>query len=474
MEEPARRDTLPLGLLVGAAMALGGFMLGTRALGDNSFLTHLATGRLILDSGSVPTADPYTFTAHGAPWVVQSWLASVLYATAEELAGPGGIRVLVGCAYAGAVAVAWGLCREVTSVIVRAGIVGLVMLIGAGLWSERPLVFGLLLLGTALLVTERRWPWWLLVPLGWVWANIHGSFPLGIVALVLLVVGTALDRQPVRADLRYAAALAGGAILGAIGPLGIDALTFPVDLLSNQEMLKNVVEWRSPDFESTAQRAFLVQVALAVWTLARRPSWRYGLVLAGFGVLALTSARNIAPASIALLPGIAHGAPSLGSLRSTQPIRRGALVLVALVVALPLVINQRLGQPDYELRDTFPVASFEWLTDRGIDPTEVRTAYPDIVGNFVEVLYAPEEAVFYDDRFDMFPDDVSEDHLDLIRGRAGWKSAIDRYDIDLAITSDVGAWGQLLTADPDWRTLYLEDAWIVACRRGADLGPETC
>ena len=68
--------------------------IGLSPLQDNSFLTHLATGRLIFDTGSVPTVDPYSWTAHGEPWTVQSWGASVIYAAVEELAGFNGLRLL--------------------------------------------------------------------------------------------------------------------------------------------------------------------------------------------------------------------------------------------------------------------------------------------------------------------------------------------------------------------------------------------
>ena len=64
------------------------------ALEINSFLTHLATGRLIIETGAVPSADPYTFTGYGEPWVVQSWLVSLLYGVVERMSGFGGIRVL--------------------------------------------------------------------------------------------------------------------------------------------------------------------------------------------------------------------------------------------------------------------------------------------------------------------------------------------------------------------------------------------
>ena len=71
--------------VVGGTFVIWGTVVGLERLHDNSFLTHVATGRLILAHG-VPTRDPYTFTALGRPWVVESWLASVLYRGVENLA----------------------------------------------------------------------------------------------------------------------------------------------------------------------------------------------------------------------------------------------------------------------------------------------------------------------------------------------------------------------------------------------------
>ncbi len=93
---PAPRLPVATGRLVrgGLGFALWGLHIGLDRLSDNSFLTHLATGRLILDHG-VPRTDPYSFTANGQPWVVQSWLASVIYAWIESWFGANGIRVLM-------------------------------------------------------------------------------------------------------------------------------------------------------------------------------------------------------------------------------------------------------------------------------------------------------------------------------------------------------------------------------------------
>ncbi len=78
-------------LLVAVSVAIG-----ARVVADNSFLTHLTTGDLMRARGSVPTTDPYSWTAAGADWTVQSWLASLIYSVVAELAGGLGIRLLNG------------------------------------------------------------------------------------------------------------------------------------------------------------------------------------------------------------------------------------------------------------------------------------------------------------------------------------------------------------------------------------------
>src|SRR3954447_3092928 len=82
-----------LDFLFTAVFALFGFGVGIERLSDNSFFTHLATGRWILDHG-IPRRDFYSFTAPGSKWVVQSWLAEVLYAQLDRSFGAFGIRVL--------------------------------------------------------------------------------------------------------------------------------------------------------------------------------------------------------------------------------------------------------------------------------------------------------------------------------------------------------------------------------------------
>src|SRR5690606_32912321 len=125
--------------------------------------------------------DVYSYTAGGAPWVVQSWLVSLAYAVAESLGGLTLVRAVVGLSAGAVAALAWALLRPVEALVVRLALAVLFLVVAAGSWAERPLMVGLV--GFALVVLagegrlEARW----LLPVGWIWLNSHGSFPLGVV-----------------------------------------------------------------------------------------------------------------------------------------------------------------------------------------------------------------------------------------------------------------------------------------------------
>lgn len=468
----SRRPLRPtLGAASGLFIVLAGWVIGLRPLTDNSFFTHLATGRIILDSGAVPSTDPYSFTAHGTSWLVQSWLASWLYATVESLGGASGLRLLMGGTAAILTALAWRLTRPAESVVARVALGAVFVAVGAGLWAERPLMLGLIALACVVLAVDGgldpRW----LVPIGWVWVNVHGSFPLGIAYVAVVAVGTRLDGRTPTQELRVLAWLAAGVALGAVGPLGPAVLVFPIELLQRQEILRNVIEWRAPTFDSLSQRMFLVQLGLSSLALVRRPSYRDGLLVAVFGAAALLGVRNLPIASMVLLPLLASAAPSFGTLRSGDRMPF-ATTLAAVGLAAALLFGVvRLGQRDFELR-AYPIDALAYLRGHGVDLSKHRLASKDTVGNLMEMLDGPRSEVFYDDRFDMFPDAVSQAHLSLVLGGPTLPSDLARYEVEMVLWERTSGTGQRLIVDPFWRVLYSDESWLIACKHGADLGGE--
>lgn len=475
-DAPARAGLIArVGHLLPAFTAGIAALIGSRPLDDNSFLTHLATGRLILDSG-FPHHDPYTFTAAGEPWVVQSWFASLLYAVGEDLGGLDGVRILNGV-LAGIVGlVAWRLTARAASPLARLLAWTPVAVIGTGYWVERPLLLGLLFLGLTLLAVEgaldRRW----LLLVGWLWVNSHGSWPLALVALVAIGLGQRLDGDPVDAVLTTGRWLLGGIALGAINPYGPRLLLFPTELLSRQEQLRTIVEWQAPAFEDLDERGFLLLLALGIVALCRMPRWRIAIPLAVFTAAALVGARNIPVATMVLLPGLAAGLHGLGTAvvapAAADGDRRGrrfgagalgAVVGVVAAIAFAVVLSGA-NKPPVEL-GRYPVEATGWLEDHDLDPRTTRIAAPELVGNFWELRYGDEANVFVDDRMEVLPADVIDDNLMLVRGRDGWDEVLDRHDIDAVLWPEGAPLVQLLALDPDWALVHTSAPYVVFERR---------
>ncbi len=464
-DRPVRRTPWypSLSAVVGLIVVLVGAYIGAARLADNSFLTHLATGRYILEHG-FPHGDVYSFTAPGERWVVQSWLASVVYAALDRTVGLVGIRVLTAVLAGATAGILWTLTRPAKGLVARMAIAAVGLTVAATMWSPRPLMIGLLLLGITLLTAERRLPPWLLLPVFWIWVNSHGSFPLGLLVLGCFALGSRLDGERRPTELRPLAWALGGTVLGAVNPLGPVLLTFPISLLRRQDSLSFIVEWRSPMFTEAYARAFLVLVVMMIAALVRRPSWRAAIPFAVFVVLSLTAARNIPVAALVLVPGMARGAEGLGDLTGEARSRAAALFAVVALVIGGSALVVRLREPDLDLRD-FPVDAVAWLDQQGLFGPDTRRVTPDYVGNYSELLLGDRAAVFGDDRVDMFPQAVVDDEVALLKGGPTWRRVLDRWDADVVLWTRGSQLDLLLSADDGWRLAYVDQTWVVYIRR---------
>lgn len=449
--------------MVGSLFALWGAWIGARALNDNSFLTHLATGRLILADG-IPDADPYSFTAAGAAWSVQSWLVSLLFAGAERLGGDAALHLSIMAMTTVLAALVWVVTRPAGGLLSRVALSGLAIGVGAATWAERPLLVGLIGLCLVVLAAEDRFdPRWL-IPVMWIWVNSHGSFPLGLAALGCYYVGRRLDGEPADVERRALIWCAVGIVAGAVGPLGPAILAFPLQLLSQSEALSNIVEWASPSFADPWARLFFVQIAVAILVLVRRPSYRAAVPLVVFTGAALLAARNVPVAAIVFLPGMCLGLGGLGSLtgreRSVVTVVGTAMVAVAGVALAVGTANS----PTYAL-EQYPTAPLAWMEANDLGTTGHRVALQDFVGNYVEAIKGDQANVFIDDRYDMYPVELSDDYLALLQGSPRWREILDRHEIDAVLWERDEALSELLVASPDWHVVYDDQSWLVATRR---------
>jgi hypothetical protein len=247
-------------VVAGACAALFHQVMGVGLSGDVFY--QLAAGQWMLAHHSVIRHDVFSYTVPGRPWLAEEWGFEVLLAwTVNHIgaisywlvsAGACVAALLAGVARWRRTGAGW-LWTAVLSVLAAAGLsVGL---------APRPqdlsyFFFALLLL---LLALGRRHQTWLFAvpPLLLVWANVHGSFllGLGVLALEVLwsfvppVMGRLTISRPLPrklAGLTFASSL----LATLVNPHGPALLAYALKVTSSPQLSNTIAEWQSPNFHS--------------------------------------------------------------------------------------------------------------------------------------------------------------------------------------------------------------------------------
>ncbi len=451
--------------LVGAAAAL----VASRPLSDNSFLTHLATGRLILDRG-VPTDNPFLFTGTGFP--VPSWWWSVLLAGTERVAGPAGIRILTAAVAFVLGAVLVRLTRP-TGAAQRQGLLATVLPASLALFcvfhflSGRPHLAGFLLLALALLVwNEHRSPWWI-VAIFAVWVNVHGSWLYGVAVVGLFGLARAIDDRRLRPRDVWAvgASLLGVVIGGALYPTAFQIVLLPTRQFGDpveREALQAYREWAHVSFDQPMLWALIALGAVALVGALRHRRFASAGVVVAMMVMGWSGARLVPIAAVSLVPFAAVALRDVGSLGlpSGVWVRRSWAVSIALIAA---TITSCVATPAYQM-DRYPVAAVDWLEARGLVADRTRVLSHDYVGNYLEWRYGAEANAYVDDR----PDAATlVQYRRILRLEDGWRDEFDAVDPQVVLWRTDSPLTEELRDSDDWVDAVELDEFAVFCR--ADL-----
>ena len=458
---PARSSQLAVMALIGAA---AGFV-ASRPLTDNSFLTHLATGRLILDRG-VPAQNPFLFT--GTDFPVPSWWWSILLAVAEQLGGGSAIRALT-AAVAAAVGVAVVRLTRPTDPTVRSGLLATVVPSVLALYcvfqflSGRPHLAGYLLLALALVVwNEERSPWWI-VAIFAAWVNLHGSWLYGVVVLVMFGAARAVDDRRLRARDLWAvgASMLGLAVGGVLYPRAFELLLLPTRQFGDpveREALRAYREWARVSPGQPMLWALVALGAVAIVGALRQRRWAGAAVAAALVVMGASGARLVPIAAVSLVPLAAGALREVGSLElPTGAAARRCLVAAGVVAAV--TIGHCLAVPDYRL-DRYPVEAVDWLDERGLMADDVRLLSHDYVGNYLEWRYGTAANAYVDDR----PDAATlVQYRTILRLEPGWRDEFALVAPQVVLWDSESALSAQLGRDPDWVTAVRLGDFTVFC-----------
>jgi hypothetical protein len=108
---------------------------------------------------------------------------------------------------------------------------------------------------------------------------------------------------------------------------------------------------------------------------------------------------------------------------------------------------------DVDLRG-YPTAALDYADGQGLLRGGARVATQDYAGNLLELQYGRDAAAFIDDRFELHDRQLVDDYRALQGGSPEWKTALDRYAIDVVVWERKSPLGALLLESPDWTVVY--------------------
>ncbi|GAB4216370.1 MAG: hypothetical protein OHK0022_57420 [Roseiflexaceae bacterium] len=464
------------------------------AVQPHDFWWHLAMGREILAHGGVPTVDSYSYTRAGEPFYDQSWLAQLLMYGLHRL---GGVELLV-IVQALVILLAYGLLLRLC--VLRSGRLRLsVALLLVTLpvvfdnWNIRPQSYALPLFAAVLtIVSEYRLGLsrrlWLLPPLLALWANIHGTFVLGLGLIGITWLGEVLKRFGSRSQsadeaqlktqnsklktLAFWGALSGLAIL--LNPGGSAIIGYVRGLLGSNAVTTLVTEWAPPTVRDTGGVLFFLLLIAAATLLIyarRRPDLTDMLLCGAFLWLALGASRSIIWFGMVVLPLLAVQAATLlpppGQPVPGAPVLNRALIgmlALLLVLGLPWVKPLLLPPPvGAVLAPETPVAATQAL--RTLPAPPQRLFHAMSYGSYL-IWAAPEQRVFIDPRIELYPYQQWRDYLNLGLGN-NVPELLRSYGFDgmLLSKTEQSALISVIRREPAWVLQYEDTQSIIFLKK---------
>lgn len=509
------------GLTILLAVVFAGY--ARQPLSHTDLWGHLAYGRWIADKGKLPTRDPFMPLAAASPVIDTAWMSQLAGYAIWQAGGPAALQFT----HAAAIAACCGLLvlsvwRQTSSASASLLALGTFLALE---WFQfqviRPQIAGMVLfvaLDTLFAVHSRaKWARWLVPVLFVVWANLHGSFVVGIGLIGLRAAGQVIDvtlrsrrlapplrnetgntkpsvrvlccgRRAVRMGILFGLATA-AALVNPYGPrLYVEVATF-----AQNPNLRDLIEWTPLNFATWQGRIFAATAAtLGILTTAavfqrRRIAAAIWLPVLVFGLATIWSARMLvwwAPLAAGLVAvqfngwqvrpkragvwdappaGPPAGEPRIGH---TVWVLLAALAVIAAVASTPLMQAAAPGRPR-DLRRLVspqtPVAAVEWL----------RTNEPEGLvfnsyqwGDYLVWAGPPHVQAFVTSQVHAIPPRVWRDYREISRATAQGRKLLDEYGV-ATVLLDRARYARLveqLVSDRQWTTQYIDDQAVILRR----------
>lgn len=450
---------------------------GHRPLWHSDLWDHVNYGRRILETQSLGATEPLLPLAQHTPLVSTAWGSQIAMAAVVDAAGAGlpAMQFFHGLLVVLALAAVGRTVWTQTGSVVFGILAGAVCL--AVNWQQwlivRPQLWGVTFFCAVLMClhpphVRRKSVWWLLPALFAAWANLHGSWPMGLALMAAIIGGRAVDlalRTGKSAAIARSASIRrqiwlwlACATAVVLNPYGAELYTATLKV-GRHPNISSMYEWAPLTLhmkQGKTAAAAIVAAALALcWTTRR---WRAAelLPLLATATLCIWSSRMInwfAPVVAWVLT--VHLAAVYRRFRTGRRLKSSRVetrrlptqtgwqwTVVGVSVCVISFCATSWGQQ--------VVTGRCWRTDQLLaerTPIQVGRFLSDAAWLDQQLMFVPAEwsgYLFYatDDRLrpmvnihvHLIPPEVWSDYLRLIRGDSEWRACLQRYGIQTLVT----------------------------------------
>jgi hypothetical protein len=400
---------------------------------DPDVFWQLWAGEQMLD-GRFPRHNDLSYTAPDYPWTPHEPLVALCYA-AVGLERVGAVRIAV----VGLTVVLLCLLahRRDSAWATLGACVWCVALIHFGT-TERALTWANLWLAAVAWLTSGeggKRPWRLVAATAvvWLWASVHGSFPIGVLMLLLV-------------DWRYGLAAAAAT---AINPSGLEVYRLLLHYGPGgdaSQFIHRIPEWMPPSPSHPMAWVRVACALLAGWLVFRERRWRALALWAALAALSLRHQRFFDLLAVAMLP---HVARALAARVPGEPIRAAWLLfaeawIIAALFALPVQLDEAL----------YPSGIADGVDD------DARSWHDFQLGGWLGHQGVP---VFWDTRNDCYPLEILRDGNAVEHLHGDWEEVLVRWEVDTVVTRQQDVADALIARG--WRLERAEGSVSLLSRR---------
>ncbi len=435
----------------------------------------------------------------------QAWLSGLIIAIDYHLGGLERIVFRNAFVFTLAYGLLLHVCSWRTGGSLRIAVAGLAagFLLSVENWAFRPQSYSLLLFSFILWLLWRyvlgkgRSRTLLLLPaVTALWANLHGTFPLGLALQGIFILGLLLQRLswlPLArlpdVSVRPLLAAAVASLLATLAtPYGFGLYGYLATVIGNPAIRGFIVEWQPTTLESTSGKTFAVIVTLTVFLAAltrKKPDAPTFLGVLVFGWLATQALRNViwfgfilAPLFSTLLDAAltkfrGRIDATLARFRGTSPASPSLNNALALAVVAFLILVV-IGSTPW-VRPILPLPDDRHSLTAPDTPIGAAQALKQEAGShrvFADMQYAsylmwalPESSVFVDPRIELYPYAQWEEYGTISDGLN--MELLDTLGVNALLLSKERQRGlvQWVTLQRAWRQSYEDNrstVWVKA------------